>query len=111
VSSIWDLGLQPERTELAWRRTALSLAVVSLVAARLLPAVLDSWLWAVPGVIGVVTSGVIWWVARRRYRSTVDALHRYAVDQLPDGRLLLLIATLVTLLGLTGLSLAALSVR
>ena len=32
---LWDAGLQHERTTLAWIRTALGLAVVSLVEARL----------------------------------------------------------------------------
>jgi hypothetical protein len=46
-------GAQPERTALAWRRTALSVAVASLVGARVLepwagPAV---WLLAVVGVV------------------------------------------------------------
>lgn len=32
---VWDAGLQPERTRLAWQRTALALLTAGLVVARL----------------------------------------------------------------------------
>lgn len=32
---VWDAGLQPERTRLAWQRTALALLSAGLVVARL----------------------------------------------------------------------------
>ncbi|WP_406250288.1 DUF202 domain-containing protein [Microbacterium sp. M] len=51
---IFDPGLQPERTELAWRRTALSLSVGSLLALKLLPEALDSALGVLPGVVGFI---------------------------------------------------------
>lgn len=101
----WDGGLQPERTELAWRRTSLSLAVGSLVAARLLPAEFGSWLWAAPGVIGVVVSALLWLTARTRYRATSAALHRRAPGETPGARMILVTAIFTTLAGLGGAAL------
>ncbi|GGM32208.1 DUF202 domain-containing protein [Promicromonospora citrea] len=59
-------GLQPERTELAWRRTVLSVAAVSLAAARLLPAVSGDARWLLPGAAGLVLAGWLWLGSRRR---------------------------------------------
>lgn len=48
---IWDAGLQPERTALAWRRTALSVLVGSAAGARLLAPQLGVFA-VVAGVLG-----------------------------------------------------------
>jgi hypothetical protein len=91
--SLFDPGLQPERTALAWRRTVLSLGLGALVALRLLPPVLGMWSLAA-GLAGVLFAGLIWLLAGRRARRTSTAL----LDSsrlLPDGRLLLLLTLIV----------------
>lgn len=73
----FDPGLQPERTELAWRRTALAIAVGSLVSLRIFPLVLPpfaaAWGFA-PGVLGLVAACALWFAARRRQLRTTAAL-------------------------------------
>ncbi|MBB2921175.1 DUF202 domain-containing protein [Cellulomonas cellasea] len=80
-------GLQPERTALAWRRTALGLATGSLVAGRLLAPGLGLWAWWV-AAIGVVLAGSLAVVAHRRSERT----HR-------GGRLVTACAGVALLLG------------
>ena len=63
----FDAGLQPERTALAWRRTALAVAVGSLAALRILPEVLGLWA-LVPAALGAAVSLVALIVSQRRYR-------------------------------------------
>ena len=79
----FDPGLQPERTELAWRRTALTIAVGSLVALRLLPTVLENALWVIPGCVGIIAAFVMWVLARRRFTGIRRAL--VAEGTLPRG--------------------------
>ncbi|WP_248241672.1 DUF202 domain-containing protein [Microbacterium kunmingense] len=67
MSALFDPGLQPERTELAWRRTALAFGIGSIVAMRLIPAVFGSAWWVLRGGGGLVASGWLWLSARRRY--------------------------------------------
>jgi len=64
---LFDAGLQIERTTLAWRRTALSVAVGSLIVMRLLPELLGSAWWATAGFIGIAMAGVMWATAARRH--------------------------------------------
>lgn len=87
-----DPGLQPERTELSWRRTLLSLAVGALVSMRVLPGLLGDWTIALGlgGVIGVAVFGLL---ARRRH-IRVAAVFRGEVPRIamPGGALLLALA-------------------
>jgi putative membrane protein len=63
----FDGGLWPERTALAWRRTALAVAVGSLAALRLLPEILGSWA-LIPAALGAGVSFVALGLTHRRYR-------------------------------------------
>ncbi|MGO4535234.1 DUF202 domain-containing protein [Leifsonia sp. 2MCAF36] len=67
MSTVFDQGLQPERTALAWRRTGLALLGGSLVAARILPETLGAWA-AIPGLIGVAAAASLLYAIHRRYR-------------------------------------------
>nr|WP_281372940.1 DUF202 domain-containing protein [Kineococcus aurantiacus] len=98
--------MQPERTALAWRRTALSLLVASLGAARLLPAQLGA------GAVALGLAGAVWAVAlhhlagRRARRTTARLLRAGDLDHRHGGAHLLAGTALVTgLLGLGGLAL------
>ncbi|WES64164.1 DUF202 domain-containing protein [Microbacter sp. GSS18] len=103
--ALFDPGLQPERNELAWRRTTLAIAAGSLVALRLLPEVFGHALWVIPGAVGLVVSGGVWIAARRRY-STVSASAIAHGDRVPhpDGRLPLVLAVFATSVGALGLA-------
>lgn len=87
-----DPGLQPERTELSWRRTLLALAVGALVSVRVLPQVLGDWTIGT-GLLGVLIAVVLWAVARRRHRR-VEAVFRAERSRsaMPGGALLLAVA-------------------
>lgn len=74
TGAVFDPGLQPERTHLAWRRTALSVALGSIVALRIRPGVFHAAIWYVPGVLGVAVAAWLWWVSARRYRHVNDHL-------------------------------------
>jgi len=95
----FDPGLQPERTALAWRRTGLALAAGSLVAVRVLPAVLGAWA-LLPAGLGVALSVLVLAAAHQRYRTHHRRLTASPLDRthLPDGALLALVAV-VTLGG------------
>jgi uncharacterized membrane protein YidH (DUF202 family) len=69
VTPLFDPGLQPERTELAWRRTALTIGVGSIVAIRLLPMGLGDPRWAACGVGGIVGAALLGNAASARYRA------------------------------------------
>jgi putative membrane protein len=69
MSGLFDPGLQPERTGLAWRRTALALLIGSLAAGHTLAALFGGWA-ALPGLAGAAIAGLVLLAAHRRYRSS-----------------------------------------
>lgn len=101
---LFDPGLQPERTALAWRRTALAIGVGSLIALRVLPEALGSLVWLTPAVLGLMFAGWLWWHADRRYRATARVL---AADgdraALPGGALLAVLLAFLVAAGLLAL--------
>lgn len=107
-ADLYDPGLQPERTELAWRRTALAIAVGSLLSLRVFPLVLptgaEGWGFA-PGVLGVATAALLWVAARRRQRRTTAVLTARASGPLPGGGLPLVLTVFATGFGVVALAL------
>ena len=104
---LFDVGLQPERTALAWRRTALSVALGSLVAFRLLPELLGNPSWSVTSFVGVLCAALIWAVSEWRYRAFYH--HHVSRPHTPFGAwplLLLAAGTFLLGLGATVLALA-----
>ena len=77
---LWDPGLQPERTALAWRRTGLALTVGSLIGLRVLPPLLGPAAYVLAG-LGVVASIAVLAAAHRRYRR----VHRLLLAARDDG--------------------------
>ena len=67
MSAPADSGLQAERTALSWRRTALAVAVGSLLGLRVLPSQLGTVGYAV-SALGLAWSLDLAVTARRRYR-------------------------------------------
>lgn len=97
---LFDPGLQPERTELAWRRTSLAFAVGSLVAMRVLPVALGSAWWALIGLFGVVVAMGLWNAARRRARRLSMLLRGAEVAwRMPGGGLITVLSASTVLAG------------
>lgn len=70
---IFDRGMQPERTALAWRRTALAMGVGSIAALRVFPLAFGPAA-LVPAGIAVVISITVFVFAQLRYRRNHRAL-------------------------------------
>jgi putative membrane protein len=97
TDEVWDLGMQNERTALAWHRTSLALLVAVLLVARL---GLRRWPAPTLALVAVAVPlclALLRW-SSRRYRRAHAALH----DTLPgpDGRLPFAATSAVALLGL-----------
>ena len=106
MSGPWDLGLQNERTGLAWQRTMLAGLVCSLLVARLLADVLLP-LAVVTGLASLLGTAGLGWIAIRRFRRNDDALH--ARRPIGDGRLPALISVVVALTAVGALVFAVLA--
>ncbi len=90
----WDLGLQNERTGLAWQRTMLAGLTCSLLVARLLATI--SLILAVSiGLLALLCTAVLGWVAIRRFRMNDAAIREQAY--VGDGKANGLISLLVIL--------------
>jgi len=96
----WDSGLQNERTGLAWQRTMLSGLTCGVLVARVL-AEISVTLAILTGLLAVLTTAALGWLAIRRFRGHARALH--AEHPIGDARPQLLISVLVVLTGLGAL--------
>ncbi len=104
--TLFDPGLQPERTELAWRRTSLAIGVGSLVALRLLPTALGHAAWVFVGLAGLLMAAFMSFAAHRRARAVnVVLLRAGGRAALPGGALLGILALFVFLAGGAGFGL------
>lgn len=102
-----DPGLQPERTLLAWRRTALTLVVVAAIATRYLAVDLGPVAAALGGV-GVLIAAFALASAHHRYRLVVRDFAAVDAGEAPlptAGGTLALVALAAVVIGIGGLAL------
>lgn len=102
-SGPFDAGLQLERTSLSWRRTALSIAVGSLVSLRLLPLWLGGVQWVLPGVAGLLAASLLWGVSRRRHQAFMDDVGQGRAPRAAGAGALFALAAGVATAGMLGL--------
>lgn len=103
TETVWDAGLQPERTALAWQRTGLALVGLGLIIPRVAWTVLDAWSLLPSGVVLAAAIAVLV-AAGRRYR----AAHRILTEgagHLHGGGLALLVALTALALGVLAFAL------
>ncbi len=102
--SVFDEGLQLERTALSWQRTLLSLAVASLAVGRGLELVIGPTSWVVAG-LGLAVTVTMFVVTRRKYLQAHRHLTTVDADSLPHGgRLIMGAAAVSVVAGLSALA-------
>lgn len=77
----FDIGLQLERTALAWRRTSLAFAAATLVGMRLLAESIGAWA-LLPCFAGLILVAVVMGLAHRRY----SVIHRHLTSDALEPR-------------------------
>jgi hypothetical protein len=82
--SVFDAGLQLERTALSWQRSQLSLAVASLAVGRELEIVIGPTSWLLGGV-GLALTVTMIVVTRRKYLQAHRHLTTVDATSLPHG--------------------------
>jgi putative membrane protein len=97
----FDVGLQAERTLLAWRRTCLSLAVGNVAAIKYLSDALGAWATLL-GFLGLVLSVIAWVLCTVRYRRAHSGLVRDE-SLIVSGRLPALVTVAVGAAGIAAL--------
>lgn len=97
---IWDPGLQPERTSLAWQRVNLAGLGASLVSARLVVEVSPAIGYTLAALSASV-AGVVTFVHSRRLKDILGAL--FVGRSLPDARAYALLVLLLLLIAFGGL--------
>jgi uncharacterized membrane protein YidH (DUF202 family) len=96
----WDPGLQNERTGLAWQRTMLAGLTCSLLVARLLASI-SLLLSVILGLVALLCTAGLGWLAIRRFRLNNLAIHQE--ESLGDGRANALLSMLVVMTALGAL--------
>ncbi|SDQ11005.1 DUF202 domain-containing protein [Quadrisphaera sp. DSM 44207] len=124
---VFDPGLQPERTALSWRRTALALVVAAVGGGRLLAVHVGAVAHAA-ALVGLLVAAGVWMAGARRYATTSARLTGSAGTRgqpldgqpldgqptgghLPDGRLLAVTTAVCSGTGLLALALVVCAVR
>jgi len=102
----WDPGLQNERTGLAWQRTMLAGLLCGLLVARLLAEILLP-LAVITGLVALLTTAGLGWIALQRFRRHSHALH--ANRPIGDGRPQVLVTGVVALTAVGALLFAVLA--
>lgn len=103
-NQLYDPGLQPERTTLAWRRTAVAIAIGSILALRIFPSVIDNnlILGMAPGILGLWFAVWLWLASQKRYRA-VNSWLVSASGRPPGAGLFLALSLFATITSLIAL--------